>query len=691
VAKLHLILAFHNHQPVGNFDDVLEDCFRKCYQPFLETLLAHPGIKVVLHYSGYLLLWMKEKHPEALDMIRTLLRTGKAEILSGGFYEPILSVLPEKDRGLQLDAYSEFIAKEFGCRPKGIWLAERVWEPQMPRFISRAGMRYLPVDDYHFSLTGLEEDDLFGYYMTEDEGHVVRVFPGSEKLRYFIPFRTVEDVISYFREVAARGGTPLLTMADDGEKFGVWPKTYKHCYEDGWLEAFFTALEENSAWLTTTTFDEYCSAVDPLGRVYLPSASYREMGEWALPAQAALEYERVAKEMSDQVGERSKRLLRGSTWRSFMVKYPEANHLHKRMLMISGKVHKAAKLNAEEGKQAMHELWKGQCNDAYWHGIFGGLYLPHLRSALHRHLLGAEQAAGRILKAFPFVECGDFDCDGYKDIVAGNSSIALAATEKGGGLAELSLYRSGVNILDILARRPEAYHSKITAISGSVSDATQTIHDQLTVREAGLSNYLVYDRHRRTSLLDHFLPPDTAVEDLMMSRHKEMGNFIEGTYSMEHSVTGGNISLSFEREGKAGQNAVKIRKTLKLTRSRELRVGYVLEGAFRGLFAVEMNISLFGSPLASIRIGEETVPVRSTGMRGDVKGFRVEESYSNVAVDWLFNESIDLWYYPVETISLSEQGIERLYQGTCFLFVVNLDLRDGKQIAFKMRLAEGKR
>jgi hypothetical protein len=85
------------------------------------------------------------------------------------------------------------------------------------------------------------------------------------------------------------------------------------------------------------------------------------------------------------------------------------------------------------------------------------------------------------------------------------------------------------------------------------------------------------------------------------------------------------------------------------------------------------------------------VPVRSTGMRGDVKGFRVEESYSNVAVDWLFNESIDLWYYPVETISLSEQGIERLYQGTCFLFVVNLDLRDGKQIAFKMRLAEGKR
>jgi hypothetical protein len=159
---------------------------------------------------------------------------------------------------------------------------------------------------------------------------------------------------------------------------------------------------------------------------------------------------------------------------------------------------------------------------------------------------------------------------------------------------------------------------------------------------------------------------------------------------MEHSVTGGTISLSLERQGTAGKNAVKIRKTLRLTRARELRVDYMVDGSFRGLFAVEMNVSLLGSPLASIRIGNEAVPVRSTAMRKDVREFRVEESYSKMAIDCLFNETVDLWYYPVETISLSEQGIERLYQGTCFLFVVNLDLRDKKQIGFKLRFAEEK-
>src|SRR5208282_5063423 len=133
MSKLHLILAFHNHQPVGNFDHVIENCYRKSYLPFLEALLDHPDLKVVLHYSGFLLSWIAKRHPEAIEMIKTLVASGRTEILSGGFYEPILSVLPEKDRVLQIRELSKFTKKTLGYSPKGLWLAERVWEPQMPR------------------------------------------------------------------------------------------------------------------------------------------------------------------------------------------------------------------------------------------------------------------------------------------------------------------------------------------------------------------------------------------------------------------------------------------------------------------------------------------------------------------------------------------------------------------------------
>ncbi|MEW6675166.1 MAG: hypothetical protein AB1348_04000, partial [Nitrospirota bacterium] len=306
MSKLYLILALHNHQPVGNFDHVLEESYRKAYLPLLNTLNHHHSLKAVLHYSGNLLSWFEKRHPEVLEMINALVRAERVEILSGGFYEPILSAIPEKDRIPQIKEFSGYIKKKFGYSPKGMWLAERVWEPQMPKYISMSGIEYVPVDDHHFKLSGLEEGDLLGYYVTEEEGYKLSVFPGSEKLRYYIPFRNISEIISYFREIYMRGGNPLLTMADDGEKFGVWPETYKHCYEDGWLERFFNAIEENSDWIETTTFSDYYSKFHPIGRVYLPTASYREMGEWALPSESALDYEYALTEMQRLIGDRAK-------------------------------------------------------------------------------------------------------------------------------------------------------------------------------------------------------------------------------------------------------------------------------------------------------------------------------------------------------------------------------------------------
>jgi len=689
MSKLHLILAFHNHQPVGNFDHVLEDCYRKSYLPFLETLMEHPGIRVVLHYSGFLLSWINDNHPEAIEMIRSLVKEDRVEILSGGFYEPILSVLPERDRVAQITMLSKFIKKTVGYEPRGMWLAERVWEPQMPQFISRAGISYLPLDDYHFKLSGLEEGELVGYFNTEDEGSVVSVFPGSEKLRYFIPFRSVEEVISYFRVLHMRGGDPVVTMADDGEKFGAWPNTYQHCYGSGcWLNSFFSELTKNAGWLETTTFRDYHESFQPSGRVYLPTASYREMGEWTLPAEASLEYEYVLEELTKVVGERSKQFLRGGIWRSFMVKYPEANHLHKRMTMISKQVHAAIKKDPAGGRKALDELWRGQCNDAYWHGVFGGLYLPHLRSAIYRHLIRAESLAGNILREYPKTEQFDFDCDGSDDIIVSTKKLTLVATEVGGALTELSLKKNPVNILDILSRRPEAYHSKIAKASESGSDLTRTIHEQLVLKEEGLADYLVYDQRRRMSLLDHFLSPDTGILDMSRAEHDELGDFLTAPYQLHHERKSKDTVLTFSRGGTVKGNPLHISKTVSITAKDDIRVDYTLEGQFSGLFAVEMNISLLGSPYASIHAGGDTLAIQSTAAHDSVTMLELSENYLKLKTVFTFDEAISVWHYPVETVSLSEQGIERLYQGTAFLFVMRLDLKGPREFGFTISFQE---
>ena len=706
MSKVYLILSIHNHQPVGNFDHVLEDAYEKAYLPFLKVLAAHPKLKLVLHYSGNLLVWLEKKHHEAIDMITALTQAGRVELLSGGFYEPVLCSLPEGDRVMQIREMTAYIKDTFGYTPRGMWLAERVWEPHMPKYISEAGIEYLPVDDYLFKLAGVDDRDLMGYHVTEENGFMVKVFPGSEELRYSIPFKDVDNVMSYFKEVSMTVGSPLLTMADDGEKFGVWPETFSHCYKDGWLESFFSALEKNSDWIETTTFSKYQERFYPVGMVYLPAASYREMGEWALPPEGVLDYEYALNELKGLFGDRAKNFLRGGTWRSFFAKYPESNHIHKRMLQISRKVHKAVKeLKVKSGKLKVnpksrlstfnsqlstlfHELWKGQCNDAYWHGIFGGLYLPHLRSSLYRHLLNAESMAEKLIGEDVLIEEGDLDCDGFRDICISKGDITAFFTEDSGALIELSSKGKQVNVLDVLTRRPEAYHSRISETSQHDSGEPKTIHDRLSAKESGLMDYLIYDNYRRASLLDHFFDYNIRLDKLMRSEYDEKGDFIGSPYLIERINARPDFGIRFSRAGLASGNNVKIDKSV-LFRKSGIRVDYLIEGRHSGIFATEFNLSFLGSPYPSIHAGGKALLMKDKGTHSGVKSFYIKDEFLNMKLEFSFDEKVDVWHYPIETVSLSEGGVERLYQGTGCLFMKKIDFNSNKRLGFDVSFADG--
>ena len=116
--KFQLVLLIHAHQPVGNFDDVLESAYKKSYLPFIETLARHPSIRLGLHYSGSLLEWLERAHAEYFDLLRTLAKRGQVEIVGGGFYEPILATIPFDDRHEQITRLADYIEKHFVARPR---------------------------------------------------------------------------------------------------------------------------------------------------------------------------------------------------------------------------------------------------------------------------------------------------------------------------------------------------------------------------------------------------------------------------------------------------------------------------------------------------------------------------------------------------------------------------------------------
>jgi len=112
-------------------------------------------------------------------------------------------------------------------------------------------------------------------------------------------------------------------------------------------------------------------------------------------------------------GERLAGLLRGGFWRNFLVKYPETGDAYRRMLRVSERLHDALARHPDDPRPAAarEDLWRGQGNDAYWHGVFGGCYLPHLRRAAGSALLAAERRLDDALGA-PAIVCDRDQVDG---------------------------------------------------------------------------------------------------------------------------------------------------------------------------------------------------------------------------------------------------------------------------------------
>ncbi|MEP6600487.1 MAG: alpha-amylase/4-alpha-glucanotransferase domain-containing protein, partial [Nitrospirota bacterium] len=418
--SITLLLGIHNHQPVGNFEQVFQLAHDRCYRPFLDILERHPRIRLSLHYTGPLLDWFEKEEPTFLDRLRLFVQRGQVEMLGGGFYEPILSVIPDRDAVGQVQRLSERLRDRLGASPQGLWLAERVWDAGLPKKLAPTGLRYTILDDAHFGPAGFDMDSLTGYYLTEREGHRLAVFPISKDMRYLIPFRLPEELITFLGRLRESGDGKAVTYADDGEKFGMWPGTHQWVFEEGYLERLFTALEQNAEWIRLSTFSEYLQKFPPTGRVYLPSASYEEMMEWALPSEAskALLDRRAELEREGKLTA-FRPFLRGGFWDGFFLKYSESNHMHKRMLDVSQRIAKV--FTDEEVPEARELLWRAQGNDVYWHGLFGGLYLGNLRHETYRNLIAAEvrldgaahTRAGK--KGWIDLRVFDMDCDGHDE------------------------------------------------------------------------------------------------------------------------------------------------------------------------------------------------------------------------------------------------------------------------------------
>jgi alpha-amylase len=632
---VYFTLGLHAHQPVGNFGHVFEEHLRAVYEPFLSRAVEGELFPLTLHLSGPLLDWLEANSPGYLDLVGRLAAEEKLELLLAGYYEPILPSLLREDRIEQIAWMQESLRDRFGIEASGLWLTERVWEPDLAADLADAGVKYVLVDDRHFVAAGFAREDLNQPFRTESGGRSIGVFAIDETLRYLLPFQPPEDTIEYIRVLGA-SGRRLAVAADDIEKFGGWPGTHEWVYQRGWLDGFIRALKEleDEGGVRMATFSQALADLPSGGPAYLPSSSYREMEEWALPAEAFLRLEELKAVVGEERFARGDSpLIRGSHWRNFLVKYSESNRMHKKTLALS-------RLCRQRGNpaEARRALGAAQCNDVYWHGVFGGLYLRHLRDTVWQKIAEAEG----LLRAGEGLVCEqlDLDLDGNEELWIHSASFsALVAPARGGSLEELTFFGEGVNLANTLTRRREAYHElpkdgegpeppADSAPQAQDNDSAPSIHD--LEGELRFTQVPPVDREERALFQERVLPGELGLEA-----------YQAGTYEPLHSWAGQRLDLWAVEEARGSASEpgwIEVSLGSGEKGALEKTIRFLDDGAVEVLFHWDPS----GFP-------EDSVFTTELSLGAEARVQAVPETAP--------------WRFPISTFSKSERGFDETVQG----------------------------
>jgi len=619
---VRFVFGLHLHQPVGNFDYVFKQHLDDVYAQLLDRLTAADFLPAVLHVSGPLLEWLDTHASPWMDRLGRLAADGKVELLLAGFYEPVLASLPRADRLEQIGWMRDALRRRFGVEATGLWLTERVWQPELAADLAEAGVKYALVDDRHFLVCGFTQDRLHAPYWTEADGKRLALFPIDERLRYLIPFRPPEETAEYLQQLGA-AGQQLAVLADDGEKFGGWPGTKDWVYQQGWLDRFMQTvrglIEGGQVRLSTLT--EALADVPSGGIAYLPSASYREMEAWSLPPDAALRLAKLERDVGEaRMAGPDGALVRGTHWPNFLAKYPESNRMHKKMQVLS-----ALCRSRGDPVESRRAIGRAQCNDAYWHGVFGGLYLPHLREAIWKNLACAE-AQLREGEGLSW-EVLDLDGDGHDEIWVHSAQCSVVLSPwRGGAIEELTLFASGFNYVSVLTRRLEAYHVTATdhlSQGDGAEGGTPSIHDlEASLR---LEERPPLDADDRALCVDRVLPPDLGQDAYARGGYPVVRSWARTPAHFQISQAGELVEIRMTLHGNSGSPLL---KTVRVARDGRVALAYewTAEAEHEGaLFAPEL--SLF-RPLA---------------LR--------------------FDPEPEVWTFPIETVAKSERGLDRTRQG----------------------------
>ncbi len=652
-----LLLGLNFFQPVGNFDSVLEQCHANCYRPVVELLERHPAIRFHLHFTGNLLEYLIAKHPGTIEKIRLMVDRGQLELVSGAFYDPIMTALRDEDVLGQVHLMNRFLHEQFACRSGAVWLSERIWQDRLILPLRQAGMECAFVDDSAFLAEGCMESGLQSVFTTEYSGRPFSLIPISGHLRRLIPERSLDEFGAYLRRQANRNEAVTLCLFDEADRYGILPGSHKHIFQDSYLEVLFSFLEMESGNIQTVLVSEMLARDSSKPLIWLGESCPRDISDYSLPLQARKNYHAVVDDLAHRHDFDSLRpFLRGaSSWKNQLVQYIESRLLYSKVQRLSAVI-------PPDDSALRNLLWQTQSHSAYWHGIYGGAYLPHLRQALWDRvfLLESKLLQGGGLREG--IQPCDDDLNGREDIQVIHSDLScVALCGYGGALTSIGTLAGGdsCSVGHSFTRYREIYHE----------DKNKPLP--------------ALDWYYRALFQDHFFSLQTTLEKFSECQFGEWGDFVDQPFEfISQKSREGQTTLRFKREGGIYPNHRKLPFTVEKQyefQGRKIRVDYLLSNqsaeTINAQFATEVNLGLCGdADHEFIYLDGEQVLWPGKIVREGVCSIRICRWLARTAVQLVSDKPVTVWIFPVHTPLNSPKGVESICQGGSFSLLSNIGL-----------------
>lgn len=442
--KSSVIIGTYSHLPPGADESLFEETYQIAWRPFLSVLYRFPDIFATIAYSGTALQWLESRHPEFLMLMEEMAVKKQIELLGGGFFAPLLPLVPGPDRLGQIELLTTYIRKAFGKRPRGCWVQDYAWEPTLASTLQSSGFDFSFLTARHFRLAGIENGTIGNPVMTEDQGRSIVVFPVLDALESFSAVPAPAEALH--EALKTKGESPLHSIFySESAIRSLWTAS-KMESPDVMFEAAFAALQKLAPDIETTTPSRYLKSLHSFDRAYFPgSASLSLMNKSRDRGSAMRGSVSSGRDDPSEAG----------SLRTLLLRHEESLALYAKMHYVRILV---GQLRGDKSrkKTAQEELWKGQCGDAYWLGPSGGITQLSIRAAAYGALIEAERTT-RLRGSFaPGVIGADIDFDGMKEILYQGADLNAYVHLRGGSLTELDSFRSCWNYVNVMSNRKGA-------------------------------------------------------------------------------------------------------------------------------------------------------------------------------------------------------------------------------------------